>query len=808
MPHDITLTNLTTGQGFVITSAAAQGNLGLSLSCAGDVNGDGIDDILLGTSLGQQGSSHAPTAYVIYGRAGSTIGSLALDQLSAADGFAIHGHASTNSAEMRVSSAGDVNGDGLDDLIFGAPYADEATGGGAAYVVYGRAGTARGTISLGDLAQSDGFVIRAASSGDMAGRSVSGAGDVNGDGLADIVIGASGADGAGPAAGTAYVVYGQAGSARPALDLSQLNAAQGFAVQGAAAADLLGTSVAMAGDVNGDGIDDLIFGAPGNDQDGTGAGRAYVVYGKPAGPRSAVDLGALAAADGFILQGDDADDLTGISVACAGDVNGDGLDDLIVGASGAGPTGRAYLIYGQAGATRGPIDLSDLAASDGFTLIGAQDGDQLGMSVAPAGDVNGDGVGDLILGAPSSTSAGSGGQGRAYVIFGQYGSTRGTLDLQNLSAAEAMIISAGVGFDETGAAVASAGDVNGDGLCDILVGAPLSDRRGEDAGAAYVIYGTRPSAAVHLSGTLAAQSMFGSAQNDTLLGQGGNDTLDGGAGADDLDGGAGFDLLRYATSLAAVQVDLSTNSAAGGDAAGDQIAGFEALAGSAFSDLLRGDGGQNWIDGLAGNDTITGGAGADTLAGGAGVDMVSYLTSSAAVRVALSTGTAQGGDAAGDILSGFEGLIGSGFADNLGGSTAANLLMGGAGQDTLTGGGGRDTLTGGLDGDHFTFVSMRDMALSANSTDVITDFQSGRDKIDLSAIDASTRIAGNNAFTFDKTRPFGTAKEGDIYYKQFNLAGTNRDYTLIFIDTDADRAAEGVIKVMGLHHFTAGDFIL
>jgi Ca2+-binding RTX toxin-like protein len=809
MPNEIVLNLLGPEQGFAITSAVGQENLGFSVSSAGDVNGDGIDDLLLGTSVGVAGNVHAAKAYVIYGRAGADRSIVSLDNLNAANGFAIHGRANQNSADMHVSAAGDVNGDGLDDLILGAQYGNVGTsGGGEAYVIYGRAGASRGTVSLPDLAARDGFILHAATFGDMAGRSVAGGGDVNGDGLDDIVIGAIAADGGGNASGAAYIVYGQSGASRPALDLANLGTASGFAVQGAAASDLTGISVAVAGDLNGDGIDDMIFGAPGNDEGGTGAGRAYVVYGKVGAARGPLDLAALSMADGFIIQGDDAEDLTGISVAAAGDVNGDGHADIIVGASGAGPTGRAYLIYGQAQAQRGPIDLSNLAASDGFVIIGAQIGGQLGTSVSSTGDLNGDGFADVIIGVPNGISAGGSGLGRAYVIFGQHGNTRGTLDLQSFSAAEGLIITTAQGFDDTGAAVAGVGDFNGDGLSDVIIGAPLNPTRATDAGAAYVIFGTRPNAAVNLAGTSAAQSLFGSAQNDMLFGHDGNDTLDGGAGADTLNGGLGFDLLRYATSQAAVQVDLLANSAAGGDAAGDQIAGFEALAGSAFGDRLAGDGGGNWIDGFAGNDTITGGAGADTLAGGAGVDVLSYAASGVGVRVSLATGAAQGGDGAGDVIRGFEGIFGSGFADWLGGSTAANMLHGGAGRDTLTGGGGRDTLTGGLDRDHFTFVSMRDMTTRVTTTDVITDFRRGQDRIDLSAIDASTRIAGNNTFTFDKTRPFGTAKEGDIYYKKFNLAGTRNDYTLVYIDTDGDRAAEAVIKVMGLHNFTAGDFIL
>jgi serralysin len=135
-------------------------------------------------------------------------------------------------------------------------------------------------------------------------------------------------------------------------------------------------------------------------------------------------------------------------------------------------------------------------------------------------------------------------------------------------------------------------------------------------------------------------------------------------------------------------------------------------------------------------------------------------------------------------------------------------LSGGAGNDVLSGGAGLDRLRGGVGADTFEFSSIRDMTRNMRTTDVILDFRRGQDKIDLSIIDASSRLGGNNAFTFDGTKPFGTSKQGDIYFKRFDLAGRSKDYTLVYIDTDGDRAAEGVIKVMGLHNFTAGDFIL
>ena len=204
-------------------------------------------------------------------------------------------------------------------------------------------------------------------------------------------------------------------------------------------------------------------------------------------------------------------------------------------------------------------------------------------------------------------------------------------------------------------------------------------------------------------------SISGLAGNDSILGGAGNDTIEGGIGGDTLNGGAGTDTLSYASSSAAVTVNLLTPSASGGDAAGDVISNFENLIGSANADTLTGNNGAN---------TIEGGAGADTLNGGAGTDTLSYANSSAAVTVNLQTSSASGGDAAGDIISNFERLSGSANGDTLTGNTAANFIYGRAGNDTLTGGGGAD---------RFYF----DTTLNASTNlDTITDFNtSGADAI-------------------------------------------------------------------------------
>ncbi|MFT5631067.1 MAG: serralysin, partial [Gammaproteobacteria bacterium] len=119
-----------------------------------------------------------------------------------------------------------------------------------------------------------------------------------------------------------------------------------------------------------------------------------------------------------------------------------------------------------------------------------------------------------------------------------------------------------------------------------------------------------------------------------------------------------------------------------------------------------------------------------------------------------------------------------------------------------------DTMFGGSGADTFVFRKTSDSKVNASKADVIKDFQQGQDHIDLHFIDASTKISGNNAFTFDGTTSFGTSKQGDVYYEKFNNAGTANDYTMVYIDTDNDRGTEMSIKLMGLHNLTADDFIL
>ncbi|MCV0425006.1 MAG: tandem-95 repeat protein, partial [Roseibium sp.] len=210
------------------------------------------------------------------------------------------------------------------------------------------------------------------------------------------------------------------------------------------------------------------------------------------------------------------------------------------------------------------------------------------------------------------------------------------------------------------------------------------------------------------------------AGDDDIDAGAGNDWIDGGDGADTITGGEGFDTVDFAGSNTGVRADLGSRVGQGGFAQGDTYVGIEAFAGTEYIDRLYGDDAANTLDGRGGNDLLdgragsdvligaagddllTGGAGADTLDGGEDNDTADYSTSTQAVSVSLTAGTASGGDAEGDTLISIENLIGSDLADTLEGDDGANILSGGRGDDILVGGGGNDTLIGGRGADSLT----------------------------------------------------------------------------------------------------------
>lgn len=414
--------------------------LGYSVAVAGDVNADGYSDVVVGAPMFDNGQSNEGRAFVLLGGAAGLVATpvwtAESDQASAQFGYSVAG-------------AGDVNADGFSDVLVGAPFFDNGqTNEGRGFLYSGGAGGPSAAAFW--TAEPD-------QASAQFGGAVAGAGDLDSDGFDDVAIGAHLADNGQADEGRAFVYRGS---------VTGLGAAAAWIVDSNQAAAQLGWSVAGGGDVNGDGFADLLAGANEYDNGQASEGGAFAWHGSAAG------IGAIAS---WTVESNQASAELGTDVAGAGDVNGDGFADAAVGSrhftNGQNLEGRAFAFHGSAGG---------LATAAAWTAESNQVTADFGLSLAGAGDVNGDGYDDLIVSAPTM-DAGQIDEGLAFVYEGSpAGIATGAAWTGQSDQASAQF----------GHSVGGAGDVNGDGFSDVIVGAYQLDAGQSNEGRAVVYYGT------------------------------------------------------------------------------------------------------------------------------------------------------------------------------------------------------------------------------------------------------------------------------------------------------------------------------
>ena len=531
-----------------------------------------------------------------------------------------------------VDGVGDVNGDGFDDLLVSV----WTQGSGplqpdSVYLVFGSADGPGLELALDGMNGVNGARL-VLSGGSDFGPLVRGAGDVNGDGYADLLVGEFEAslDGGRVSAGQAWLVYGHAGPFAATIALDTLPATEVARVEGDGGSARLGRGASSAGDVNGDGLDDFLL-AQSNTDDGVLANTALgmLVFGQRDGLPAVTRSDQLDGSIGFRMIPPPDGPYFDADVSSAGDFNGDGHADLLVSALpqnlGLATQPVSFVIFGGVDGFTPTLDLNTLNGSNGFALVTDNQllTDSTDLDISSAGDINGDGFDDLVIGAPNLSAAGENDAGMAFVIFGRDGVSPADLDLADLNGANGFRIRGYKPGGRAGSGVAGVGDINGDGYDDLAISSsPPSAEREER----YILFGGPAfDAAVDLV-------TFDGARGLTLFG-------DPRAvfpapfdlrGAGDLNGD-GFDDLVYEAYAIGSPVVAGVLYGRDFNGTATQVggAGAETLDGTVGADVLVGGNGNDLLDGLGGGDALAGGAGDDVLifaadarrlAGDAGVD--------------------------------------------------------------------------------------------------------------------------------------------------------------------------------------------
>lgn len=684
------------GGGYIMRGEANGDRAGTTMAAIADLNGDGKAEVLIGSIGSDAGGVDSGAAHVVFGKATDTVILLA-NVTAGTGGFRITGEAAGDQAGSALTSVADLNGDGLAEIVVGA-YGNDAGGvdAGAVYVVFGKATTTG--VSLTTIAAgTGGYRITGGTAGAHIGSAVASLGDVNGDGLGDLLIGA-------PGANEAYVVFGQAGTTEISLANVALGVG-GYRIIAEHAGDLSALSVAGGADYNRDGILDLVIGASRNNEGGTNAGAVYIVWG---GASGTVDLSMIASGQGGVKIVGVAGSRAGSSVAVQSDMNGDGAPEVLIGSPGVGET--VSVVYADASWQPDPT----VYGTSGDDLIGPGYG---GFHVV------GDGA-DTILGlggndtidAAGGVDTVEGGDGND-TIHGGLGNDilAGNADADTISGDEGDdAIDGGTGDDILAGNGGFDTLLGGDGL-DTLSGGDDNDT---------------------LNGGIGADTLDGGAGNDTMIGGTGADAMTGGAGddayfVDDLGdtvieaSGGGTDTVSSSVNFTLsgfVENLVLTGAARKGT--GNALA--NTITGTNGNDTLTGGGGDDALIGNGGNDTLNGATGADTMTGGTGDDRYT-VDDLGDVIVELDGGGTDTVTATIDwTLGAFtENLRLAGLAHTGTGNALDNRLTGQAGTDTLDGAGGNDILDGGAGADVMIGGEGDDTFMVNHAGDVVREVLAG-----------------------------------------------------------------------------------